>query len=350
MSQDSNISIAMCTYNGGSFLPEQLASIAAQTRLPDELVICDDGSTDSTPEIIAEFARKVTFPVRFFPNPHNLGSTKNFEQAMGLCTGELIALCDQDDIWMPEKLARQAEIMELDPELGGVFSDADLINDRSQLLGRTLWSAPRFTKRKQKKFRSGLAQSVLLERNVAWGATLMIRSSLLTLIGDIPQSWGHDNWIAWTLVLYSKLDFTSERLIKYRIHSNQQTAIKDLFDPRKFTLGERLLTAKREEPAKQLARAAEFQILYERLATSQNEKNQAALPGIERAIRFFSDCGNPYTSYASKLMIILKNTWNYQRFENGWKSMVRDIVLVFVKLGGSASVAGTELRDPAHRG
>ena len=111
----NRISVAMCTYNGEKYLHQQLASIAQQTRLPEEMVVCDDCSSDSTPEIIEEFARTVPFPVRFFRNPQNLGSTKNFEKAIGLCTGDMIALCDQDDIWMPEKLARQAEMMERDP-------------------------------------------------------------------------------------------------------------------------------------------------------------------------------------------------------------------------------------------
>ena len=119
-------------------LPEQLASIAAQTRQPDELVVCDDGSSDATPQIVEDFASLVAFPVRFFRNPKNLGSTKNFEQAIGLCTGDLIALCDQDDIWLPEKLARQAEMLERDASLGGVFSDAELVDDRSQPIGKRL--------------------------------------------------------------------------------------------------------------------------------------------------------------------------------------------------------------------
>lgn len=110
------ISVAVCTYNGSRFLPEQLTSIAAQTRLPDEMVVCDDGATDATAEIIEKFARTAPFLVRFIRNSQNLGSTKNFENAIGLCTGDLIALSDQDDIWMREKLGRQAEMMERDPE------------------------------------------------------------------------------------------------------------------------------------------------------------------------------------------------------------------------------------------
>ena len=108
MTHSKTISVAMCTYNGEKYLREQLESIALQTRLPAELVICDDRSTDSTSEIIRNFADSAPFPVRFNLNPVNLGGatkgiTKNFEQASRLCTGDLIAFCDQDDVWLPKK-------------------------------------------------------------------------------------------------------------------------------------------------------------------------------------------------------------------------------------------------------
>src|SRR5947208_14214106 len=102
-----SISVAMCTYNGERFLKEQLESLAAQTRQPDELVVCDDRSTDSTPHIVEAFARAAPFPVRLEVNDRCLGSTKNFEHAILRCTGALIALSDQDDVWHPEKLALQ---------------------------------------------------------------------------------------------------------------------------------------------------------------------------------------------------------------------------------------------------
>src|SRR5690242_1846918 len=98
------ISVAMCTFNGARFLPEQLESITAQTRLPDELVICDDRSADESLEIIRAFLDRPPFTVRLEINERNLGSTKNFEKAIGLCQGEIIALADQDDVWFPQKL------------------------------------------------------------------------------------------------------------------------------------------------------------------------------------------------------------------------------------------------------
>ena len=99
------ISVALCTYNGERFLEEQLASLEAQERRPDELVVCDDRSTDNTVSLLESFARTASFPVRIHINPINLGSTVNFDRAMRLCAGSLIAFCDQDDIWSPVHLS-----------------------------------------------------------------------------------------------------------------------------------------------------------------------------------------------------------------------------------------------------
>ncbi|HEY2971172.1 MAG TPA: glycosyltransferase, partial [Pyrinomonadaceae bacterium] len=109
------ISVAMCTYNGAPYLREQLNSIAAQTRPPDELVVCDDVSADLTCEIVTSFAASVHFPVRLYVNEQNLGSTKNFERAIGLCEGDIIARSDQDDVWLPEKLRRIEDCLQRNP-------------------------------------------------------------------------------------------------------------------------------------------------------------------------------------------------------------------------------------------
>jgi glycosyltransferase involved in cell wall biosynthesis len=99
------ISVALATYNGAKFIREQLESVNAQTRPPDELVVVDDGSTDCTLAIIADFAAHARFPVGIHRNEHNLGYTTSFLAAASLCSGDWIAFCDQDDVWLPDKLA-----------------------------------------------------------------------------------------------------------------------------------------------------------------------------------------------------------------------------------------------------
>jgi glycosyltransferase involved in cell wall biosynthesis len=99
------ISIAMATYNGEKFLEQQLQSLSQQTRLPTELIICDDTSSDSTIEIIKRFSQTAPFPVKLVVNEQRLGWRQNFVKAASLCASEYIGFCDQDDVWLPEKLA-----------------------------------------------------------------------------------------------------------------------------------------------------------------------------------------------------------------------------------------------------
>ena len=99
-----DVSIAMATYIR-RFLREQLESIAAQTLLPAELVICDDGSSDDTIAIIEDFASTAAFPVRPVQNDVRLGHGDNFLKAVSLCKSPYVSLCDQDDVWLPNKLS-----------------------------------------------------------------------------------------------------------------------------------------------------------------------------------------------------------------------------------------------------
>ena len=136
------ISVALRTYNGERFLSRQLASMQQQTRLPDELVICDDCSTDHTVEILQDFAASAGFPVRLTRNQSNLGFVANFERAIQLCQGDLIALSDQVDIWDSTRLQRSEQEFLEHPEVGLVFSDADIIDDQDQPTGTHLWQNP----------------------------------------------------------------------------------------------------------------------------------------------------------------------------------------------------------------
>lgn len=103
---DLKISISLATFNGARFLREQLASLIEQTFLPTELVVTDDGSTDETLAILEWFAGVAPFPVSVYRNEQRLGYGMNFLKAASLCSGDVIAFSDQDDVWLPAKLER----------------------------------------------------------------------------------------------------------------------------------------------------------------------------------------------------------------------------------------------------
>lgn len=173
---NQRLSVAMCTYNGAQYLQEQLDSIAGQSRLPDELVVCDDGSTDVTLEILEDFQKGASFPVKIYRNETNLGPIKNFEKAIMLCSGDIIALSDQDDVWMPQKLEKFKKALKDHPNAGYVFSNALLVDEMLRPLGSTIWEIVSFTARQRRRFGQGHQLEVLLNYNVVTGATMAFRA------------------------------------------------------------------------------------------------------------------------------------------------------------------------------
>jgi len=221
----------MCTYNGARFVAEQLASIAAQTRPPDELVVCDDCSTDATIACVREFARTAPFPVRVFENEKNLGSTKNFERAVELCEGDFIAFADQDDVWLPEKLRRLEETL-ANESTALAFTDGEVVDESLRTLGQRVWQTIRFGEEEQRLFREGRAFAVLLDHNVVTGAAMALKAEFKELILPFPNDLTHDGipvihdwWSALLIAAVGDVVFLSEPLFKYRQHSGQQMGV-----------------------------------------------------------------------------------------------------------------------------
>ncbi len=216
------VSVAMCTYNGEKYLKEQLESIASQVLLPYEMVVCDDCSSDDTMGILERFAKTCPFQVHIYRNDKNMGSTKNFEKCVSLCTGDIIALCDQDDVWLPEKLEKIIGVFEKLPGAGVVFTDALVVDEKLQPLGYNMWDSTNFTNKQKKDILRGKPINTLLKQNVATGATMAFKSLYREKFFPIPVNWYHDSWIAFVIALFCDIRFIEEPLIKYRQHNNQQ--------------------------------------------------------------------------------------------------------------------------------
>ena len=226
---NSGISVAMCTCNGELFLSEQLESIAKQTFLPDELIICDDQSTDETLKVVQDFQKKSPFNVKIYLNSSKLGSTKNFEKAISLCHENIIVLSDQDDVWCPNKLERMISVFKNYSKIGYLFSNAIIVDEKLQNSSFTIWERISFDFRQRKEYKQGQQLKVLLKHNVVTGATIAFRAELRKLILPIPEQWIHDAWIALLLSAANiKGTFIEEPLIKYRQHSNQLIGTKRL--------------------------------------------------------------------------------------------------------------------------
>ena len=216
------ISIAMATYNGSRYLQEQLDSFANQSRYPDELVVCDDCSSDNTLEILLEFASNALFPVRVYRNDHNLGFSNNFLKCVSLCQSEWIAFSDQDDIWLPDKLLKICQFINTNQSKNLVLicHSADLVDDHLNLTGRRL---PDFPVNK------------IIERNghhgflCIAGFVISFKADLLSEIDSSlrPQDYfaagdeylSHDKWIPSLANALGEVAYISESLALYRRHS-----------------------------------------------------------------------------------------------------------------------------------
>jgi glycosyltransferase involved in cell wall biosynthesis len=226
MNKRLSLSVALASYNGERYIREQLDSIARQTRLPDELIISDDASADATADIALGFAQNAPFPVRFQRNSERLGSTRNFESAIRACNGDIIFLCDQDDVWYPDKIAVIEERFNSAPSIGAVFTEADVVDENLHPLAQHLWKAKRFSAKEQAQVAASDALGVLLRHPVATGATMAFRSIYRDLVLPIPEITWHDAWISLLISTTSCLDAVSTPLIAYRQHSSNQIGIR----------------------------------------------------------------------------------------------------------------------------
>lgn len=327
----STISIAMCTFNGADYLQEQLASIDNQTRLPNELVVCDDGSTDSTLQILDEFKKKALFPVIIHCNKKRLGATKNFEKAITLCKGEIIALSDQDDVWLPQKLEKIEELFKEHSNTGYIFSDGIIVNEKLQPLNFTLWDQFLFTKNARKRFEQGHQNQVeiLIHHNVVTGATMAFRKNIKNLILPIPEECVHDEWIA---LLASAVGasgiFIDEPLIKYRLHDRQLIGI-GIGSDKKFNLIQQFQKAFNTKSeaykvnAERLIYISDQLNLTNKVTKESNKlfKEKITHLQVRQWLHGHSRWKRPY-----RVFIELLNG-RYHRFSNGWKSVIKDLCL-----------------------
>lgn len=227
-------SVALCTYNGSQYLRQQLESIADQSYCVDEIVICDDNSRDDTCCIIEKFIRQhPEIKVVFIKNERNVGFLKNFEKAISCCSGDIIFLSDQDDIWMPDKVISFIEYFENNEDIDVAFSNAKLINSTgTAYFLKTLFEVVGLDKKNKRLFTHGLALDLLATSGRMTGCTSAVRASFLPYIIPFKVSsvkMIHDEIMAVIAASYDKIGFIDKCLVSYRQHDNQTVGISLLF-------------------------------------------------------------------------------------------------------------------------
>jgi glycosyltransferase involved in cell wall biosynthesis len=219
------VSIALCTYNGEKFLKAQIDSYLRQTYLPDELIVCDDNSQDNTVALLEELKKTAPFHVSIFRNKSNLGVIRNFEKAIEMCSGDIIFLSDQDDIWRNDKIEICLENFENHHGSLMVFSNGDLIDESGELLNSTLWEEWKFSPEVRRLWSDNnkAFDSLIRNDNKITGATAAIRSDLKKHIFpfNVPKGFWHDSWLGIYASKEGGLFYIEDSLIQYRVHKEQ---------------------------------------------------------------------------------------------------------------------------------
>ena len=318
------ISVAMCTYNGEKFISKQLDSILAQTQSVDEIIICDDCSEDKTVAIVMEKLKISCVNYKIIKNDIRIGVTKNFQNAICNCSGDIIFLCDQDDVWKNNKVELIYNKLKKEHEILLVFTDADLIDENFSVFDNSLWETIKFKKTKN--------YSVLdfFEKRFVTGATVAFRKSLVEYIFPIPDCWIHDAWLAVNASVYGKVVSISEKTIYYRLHSSNTIGlqrgsiiirIKKRWDKLDASLEFRLCMAERVKSFMDL---------------NGNKLSDIEKGELEKSYLFWME------SYMLKeqpcfkaLKIILKNIFNgnYKKFNHGLFGVAVDLCIRLRKIG-----------------
>lgn len=237
------LSIVLATYNGELYLAEQLDSILNQTIPFDELIISDDVSTDRTWMILEDYAQRDK-RIKLYRNNSNLGFLKNFEKALSYSTGDLIALSDQDDIWIPNHL--QLLLEGIGNKILAV-GDAEIINSEGIKLGYKLSYSENLDFIPNDDLEK--AYFILYYRNPYQGASMLIHRDFLNIALPIPKGVEyHDAWFSFLACFCGGFQFVDEIVTLYRRHSHAVSGLKTRKTKIRTLLSHLLLNRKSYRP------------------------------------------------------------------------------------------------------
>lgn len=320
------VSVALCTRNGARYLPAQVRSICTQAPPPRQIVVSDDGSGDGSVEVVrrmlAQCGMADATELTVFENSPPLGVTRNFEQAVRACRHPLIALCDQDDVWYPGRLARLAAVFDARPELLLLHTDARLVDGDLVPLGMTLFEALEVRPAELTAIHEGRAFEVLLRRNLATGATTVFRRDLLEVALPFPDAWLHDEWLAALAAATGAIDVLAEPWIDYRQHgSNQVGAARP-------TLAVKMRKAMDTRGSKHVERLQRAEALLARLQSLPDRVPEALVQAQHDKVAHQRFRATLPASRLARLLPVLREALRgrYDRFGRGLQAVAQDLL------------------------
>ena len=257
------ISVAVATFNASDYIEEQISSIRSQTVPVDQIIISDDSSSLSHVELLRKLAKK--YPeIILIENSINKGITKNFEAALYECHGEIIFLCDQDDIWLPNKVERTIKEFHQQPNCNLILSDAFLFfSNEKAIYGK-----------KQDYFKKREAVSTVF----CTGCCMALRREFLDVVLPMPdREYAHDVWINDIANAIGCRHVFSEPLLLYRRHgSNMSDHISSWARQSLFRRVKKELKWSRDRSREARDSLLRTRQLFERLSTFEQTRKGAS--------------------------------------------------------------------------
>jgi len=320
MSTASSVAVALCTYNGQRFLANQLESIARQTRQPDCVIVRDDHSTDGTAAVLEDFTRRHDLDIRIIRNEARVGVTHNFELVLRDADTDLIAPCDQDDVWYPDKLSTLCELLESDPTAAAACGDLRCVDEAGNGLEGSVWQRLRFDESDRRSMADAGSFGPLLRVNVVPGASLLMRSEYRDLVLPFSDHGFYDRWMVILLQAVSHLAFARGPLQAYRLHAENAVG---LVQPARSV-------ARAARRQRQKSRAAEA--LFRHQLLGRLTAHQAVLPSVRSTLDDWAAQGDfraglsPYLPRRFREVGRQLRRGSYARFDNGALSAVYDVL------------------------
>jgi glycosyltransferase involved in cell wall biosynthesis len=216
------VSIALCTYNGEKFLKKQLDSILSQDYNNIEIIAVDDCSGDNTWDILQAYSR-LDNRLKPYKNNQNIGYVRNFEKAISLCTGDFIALADQDDIWKKDKIKISVKFIK---DCILVYHNSDFIDENDKRIGHSTMAS-------RHRMYDGESCLPFILSNCISGHATLFKKELIQYILPLDGNYYHDRWISYVAFNIGKVKFINKVLVHYRQHRD---SITDALGLRKNTV------------------------------------------------------------------------------------------------------------------
>ncbi len=216
------VSVVMATYNGECYLQEQLLSICNQTHKPDEIIICDDNSSDKTSEIVKSISDKVEIPMHYFQNAERIGYAQNFKRALALARGDIIFFSDQDDIWEKEKIEMYISFFDKYKNAMALSTSYRLIDGNGKCKRENIF----YSFHSLKKIRK-IKWKTFIKHPKYPGMAMAVRRELIerVILTDDSREIPHDWLFNEAASYHDEMYFWNIKLTRYRIHENNTVGI-----------------------------------------------------------------------------------------------------------------------------